>query len=266
MAAQSYEVIEGSETPNELALETVPLPLWKEVGTPLQWLRLRASWLYRGRGIPSGDGAPVLLVPGFLCSDIYLVELRRWLRRIGYRTYASKIGVNAGCVDRIGNSLAARAAHIHDSTGQRVHIVGHSLGGLLGRSVALMRPDVVASVVALGSPLQRLRSHSVIVRASNAISAFEQALPGGHDQCMTSHCSCAVVCAYARHVRPSVPITSVYTRGDGVVDWESCTAGTEGVDVEVGGSHLGLLFNPDAYRAVADHLARATIKAEAAAA
>lgn len=265
MAARSYEV-GGADSP-EMALEAVPLPLWKEVGTPLQWLRLRASWLYTGRGIPGGDGEPVMLVPGFLCSDFYLRELHRWLRRIGYRTYASKIRINAGCVDRIGTALAERADDISQRTGRRVHIVGHSLGGLLGRSVALLRPDVVASVVALGSPLQALRSHRFIVRAANAVSAFEQALPGGHDRCMTSRCSCAVVCAYTRRLHPTVPMTAVYTRNDGVVDWESCTAGSDGLDVEVGGTHMGLIYNPDVYRAVADHLARAAAaraKAEAA--
>lgn len=250
----------------ELALEAVELPLWKEMGTPLQWLRLRASRLYRGHDVVHGDGAPVLVVPGFLCTDHPLGEMHRWLRRIGYRTYASKLRVNAGCVDRIGGALADRAQHIRDRTGRRVHIVGHSLGGLLARSVAQLRPDLVASVVALGSPLQRLRSHRFIVRATSAVSAVEQALPGGHRHCMTAACSCPVVRSYAHRLRSSLPLTSVYTRGDCVVDWESCTAGSDGVDVEVGGTHVGLIYNPDAYRAVAEHLARAAVHAEVEAA
>ena len=48
----------------------------------LDWLRLRTSAVYWGIGVPQGSGAPVVLVPGFLGTDRYLMEMFHWLRRI----------------------------------------------------------------------------------------------------------------------------------------------------------------------------------------
>jgi triacylglycerol lipase len=243
-------------------LEGVGLPLWREAAVPLEWLRLRLSRTYRGRGVPRGDGSPVVVIPGFLCPDFPLVELTRWLCRIGYRAQPSGITVNAGCLDRLGTPLAARIERLREQTGERVHLVGHSLGGLLARNLATLRPDLIASVVALGSPVRQLRAHSLVVGAAGALAAVEQALPCARPSCLTPECACPIVQAYRRPLTV-MPFTAVYTRGDGIVDWRSCSAGDEGEDVEVGGSHIGLMYNPDAYRAVAEHLARAAAAAAA---
>ena len=37
--------------------------------------------VFRGRGVPPGDGRPVLLVPGFLAGDWTMRVLDGWLRR-----------------------------------------------------------------------------------------------------------------------------------------------------------------------------------------
>ena len=44
---------------------------------------------------------------------------------------------------------------------------------------------------------------------------------------------------------------AVYTRGDGVVDWRTCIEGEDGVDVEVTGTHVGLVVNAAAYESIA---------------
>ena len=55
-----------------------------------------------------------------------------------------------------------------------------------------------------------------------------------------------------------VRFTSVYSKGDGIVHWPgSVIAGAD--CVEVTGSHVGLVFNRKAYRAIADALARPEI-------
>lgn len=255
---------ERVESDSAAALEVVSLPLWKEAGTAIQWLKLRSSSLYRGRGVPRGNGAPVVLIPGLLCPDLPLIEMKRWLARIGYEPHGSGIRINAGCLDRVSRTLLARVERVHERTGKPVHLVGHSLGGLLARGLATMRPELIASVATLGSPLQRLRVHSVIAGATQLMSAMERRRSCEHAACLTPECACPIVRSYRRRVR-SVPLTSIYTRGDGIVDWESCRAGDEGRDVEVGGTHLGLIYNRDAYRAVAEHLARAARGRRAAA-
>lgn len=55
---------------------------------------------------PHGDGAPVVLVPGFMGNDYYLYEMYFWLKRIGYHPYMSNIGVNADCLNLLIGKLS----------------------------------------------------------------------------------------------------------------------------------------------------------------
>src|SRR6266498_592822 len=77
--------------------EPVRLPIWQELLVGVEMAYLRISPVYWGFGIPKGDGAGVVVVPCFLASDLYLTEFRSWLDRIGYKSYASGIVVNADC-------------------------------------------------------------------------------------------------------------------------------------------------------------------------
>ncbi len=54
-----------------------------------------------------------------------------------------------------------------------------------------------------------------------------------------------------------VPVTAIYTRRDGVVDWRACIdRGSPGVDhVEVRSTHLTLGLDPDVWWTVASALA-----------
>ena len=56
----------------------------------------------------------------------------------------------------------------------------------------------------------------------------------------------------------NVPLTAVYSKGDGIVAWQSCVhaGGIDQESVEVVGSHCGLGHNPAAMWIVADRLAR----------
>ena len=65
------------------------------VGIEMVYLRL--SPVYWGFGIPPGDGSAVVVIPGFLLTDLYLTEFRSWINRIGYKAYFSGIGMNAEC-------------------------------------------------------------------------------------------------------------------------------------------------------------------------
>src|SRR5450432_4703977 len=78
---------------------------------------------------PSGDGHPVLTLPGFLASDLSMAPMRRYLKELGYDTYAWQMGRNIGGVTRMRAALRDRLAEIHAAAGRKVSIVGWSLGG-----------------------------------------------------------------------------------------------------------------------------------------
>jgi hypothetical protein len=61
------------------------LPLWREAFLGMDWIALRMSSVYRGIGIPRGDGSAVVVIPGFMGSDQYLGDMNAWLKRIDYR-------------------------------------------------------------------------------------------------------------------------------------------------------------------------------------
>src|SRR3954469_18320110 len=75
---------------------------------------------------PRGDGHPVLLLPGFLASDLSMAPMRRYLRELGYDSHAWQMGRNLGGIARLRAALGERLAEIHASTGRKVSIVGWS--------------------------------------------------------------------------------------------------------------------------------------------
>ena len=98
------------------SIEYANTPLWREVIWPSEWLRLRASGVYYGFGVPRGESQPVMLVPGFMSGDILMLEMQRWLRRIGYDAYLSGIVWNTDCPDQTARQLIARIKAIHERT------------------------------------------------------------------------------------------------------------------------------------------------------
>jgi triacylglycerol lipase len=203
----------------------------------------------RGRGIPHGDGRPVLLIPGFLSGDWSLRIMHSWLKRIGYDAHLSGILLNVQHSERLLSGLRRRLDEVRDGTGSRVTLVGHSRGGLLAKVVAQRRPDSVEQVVTLGSPLAdwtdlaRVTHHAVgVVRTANEMvygRRFNAEGRFSHDLGLA----------------PSVPTTSIYTRSDDVVNFRSCLR-PDIPSLAVWGSHNGLVINPEAYRLIGRLLAR----------
>jgi len=241
-------------------LAEASVTIWKEALFGAEFLLLHASPIYYGLGVPHGDGSGVVLVPGFLGTDSYLTQLRSWLQRIGYRAYFSGIGLNAQCpnllIQRRLNESIERALM---ETERKIHLVGHSLGGIIARSVANQRPDDVASVITLASPFRGTVAHKAVLRAAEAVrkQILEQHGPSVLPNCYTGHCTCQFLDSLKRKMPKHVLETAIYTRNDGVVDWHYCVTGNPGVDFEVPGTHIGLAFNPTVYSIIAHRLAEA---------
>jgi len=232
---------------------------WTEMLFTAEILLLHATPVYYGFGIPRGDGSAVVIIPGFLGTDLYLMELHAWLGRIGYQPYFSGIPINAECpnllVQRHLNQTIERALA---ETGRRIHLIGHSLGGIIARSVASQRPRDIASVITLAAPFRGTVAHSGIVRAAETVRQriLKKHGTGVLPACYTGHCTCDFVDSLQRSVPPSVLETAVYSHDDGVVDWRYCRTDNPGADFQVSGTHIGLAFNSSVYTIIANRLAQ----------
>ncbi|MGB7555346.1 MAG: hypothetical protein WBM04_13310 [Candidatus Korobacteraceae bacterium] len=234
--------------------------IWKEGLFGAEILLLHTSPVYYGLGIPRGDGSGVVLVPGFLGTDTYLKQLHSWLSRIGYRPYFSGIGLNAECPNLlIQHRLKQNVEKALLETGRKIHLIGHSLGGIITRSVANQRPDDIASVITLGSPFRGTVAHRTVLNAAEAVrkQILREHGPGVLPTCYTGRCTCNFLASLRRKMPRRMFETAIYTRQDGVVDWRYCITGHAACDFEVSGTHIGLAFNAGAYNIIANRLAEA---------
>lgn len=230
-------------------------PIWREAFWPAEWMSLRTSSVYYGNGVPRGDGSAVVVVPGFLCSDAVMYELHAWLGRIGYEPYFSGIGINATCPARTAERLGRTVVKAFKETGRPVRIVGHSLGGIIGRQVCIDKPEIVSQLVYLGTPLRAVHAHPAVVAAANMLNTVRSLLGA---KCMSSQCECDDILESRGTMPETISHAAIYTRKDGVVDWQDARERNPWLNHEVGGTHMGLVYNPRAYRTLGELLAEAT--------
>jgi len=195
------------------------------------------------RQAPRGEPHPVVVLPGWLASDVSTRTLRRWLGGLGYPTVGWDLGRNHGPRQEVTDAVRALVERLADQHGTPVSIVGQSLGGIYARRLAERSPRLVRQVISLGSPFA-------------GVTPRRRPAPGG-----------GMYQEYRRlrsveRVRPAralpVPSTSVYSRWDGVVDWRTCLQeeGPISENVAVHASHLGMGLDPAVLWIVADRLAQ----------
>lgn len=182
------------------------------------------------RWAPRGEAHPVLVLPGLMASDVSTRLLRTWLRRLGYPVVGWELGRNRPSreIDDQLPRLLDRLAAEHRTA---VSIVGWSLGGIYARRLARQSPRQVRQVISLGSPFASHQPWATGPRQRPRAS-LARPLP--------------------------VPSTAVYSRWDGVVDWQACRQqqGPTSENVAVRSSHLGMGHDPAVLWVVADRLAQ----------
>ncbi len=198
-------------------------------------------WL---KTLPSGDGHPVMVLPGFVVGDGSTGPLRAFLRDRGYAAHGWELGRNLGRRPGLEEQQLERLNKLRRMHGRKVSLVGWSLGGVYARELAKQAPDDVRMVITLGSPFKGN------VRATNATRLYE--LLAGHTVEEAS-------AQLQLHEPPPVPTTAIYSRTDGIVAWQCSVEehGHRSESVEVRSSHCGLGHHPAALYVIADRLAQA---------
>ncbi len=192
----------------------------------------------------SGDGHPVLLLPGFMATDSSNKPLKRYLNKWGYNAFGWDIGRNFAKVEYL-DMLSDRIEELYDEYGMKVSLIGWSLGGIFARQLAKRRPKLIRQVITLGSPFGGITQRNHARWLHNIITV------GKGTQDVDPDLLADIP------VPPEVPFTSIYTKEDGIVPWEVCYEKTESPiiqNIQVRGSHLGLGVNPTVLNIIADRL------------
>lgn len=194
--------------------------MMQDINTPLEQCLISSV-------APAG-GAPVIVVPGFMTNDAYMGSLQGRLREKGWQVYGWGAGVNTGADAGKARLLQEQLDKVYRRHGQKVAVVGYSLGGVYARELARANPGKVSQVVTLGAPFglrdDAGQSNARVQRIQNYYNA------GG----TTENPALA----------PPVPTVSVYSRNDGLVPWQaSQSAGKGAQNIEVRQGHLTMPFN-----------------------
>ncbi len=241
-------------------MDASTIPRWGLPLTPprpravVEWLSTRdtENW----PPAPAGDGRPVMLIPGFMAGDGSLTRMAVWLRTGGFVLARSGIRWNAGCMEPTVEAVERRLERAVKRTGKRALIVGQSRGGCIGRALAVLRPDLVETLVTLGSPLSdQLAVRPRVWPSILTVGALGTlGVPGMFSvRCLRGDC-----CARSREAMTApfpadIQFVSIYSRSDEVVRWEACLD-PAAVQMEVDVSHIGMGMAREVWLAVADEL------------
>lgn len=212
--------------------------------------RLGLSWPLLLQQAARGDGHPVMVLPGFLGGDDSTLILRRFLTQLGYVSLPWLHGRNTGNPAQLDGAIL-RFYRAHHASGEKISLIGQSLGGIYAREIARKFPDAVRSVITLGSPFAaRDDAHT----ANPLVTRLFESLSGHTAEEMRRR--------MGNRDDPRAPLgipsTSVYSRSDGVAYWKACVDRESELseNVEVRASHTGMAMNPDVLYVIADRLAQ----------
>jgi len=205
----------------------------------VQSIRFRKEF----RPSTTGDGHPVLVVPGFMTNDTSTKGLRNFVDKIGYQSYPWDLGRNYANLENI-NQLLDKLEVIHAQHQEKISLIGWSLGGVYARELAKAKPHLIRQVITLGSPFGGIQEPNNATWIFNLIQG-KKAQELDQDWLDT-----------LPNPAP-VPTTALYSKKDGIVPWQVCMERQEDAlhqNVEVASSHIGMGYNQEVFEIIADRL------------
>jgi len=194
------------------------------------------AWRSRGQGRHRGKA---LLLPGFGSGPAAMFALKRTAENAGFNTSDWGLGFNGGDVPALLEAFSSGLVESFERSGERVTLVGWSLGGYIAREAARDFPSAVAKVITLGTPVfggpRYTATADFYERQGIDVAEIEQATIERFDEPL------------------NVPVVALYSRNDGVVSWEACIdRWSPNVEhIEVKASHLGMGFARESLKVVA---------------
>jgi len=190
-----------------------------------------------------GNGEPVVVLPGLSAGDASTYLLRGYLKQLGYTTYGWALGRNHGDFRSLVPKVKDRVRGIWERSDRPVHIIGWSFGGILAREVGRDHPHMVAQVITMGSPIVGGSKYTSLAGLYESRGADLDKMEASIDK--------------FEKTPIKVPLTSIYTKRDGVVGWQASidryNSHTDHIEVDT--THLGLGFSPEVFEILAKKLA-----------
>lgn len=233
MLANMTERFQPSESPDP---KGPPLPLLLREAGSFAAMRAKASFANAVETGVRGDGRNVVILPGFLASDVSTNRLRRSLNAAGFRAHGWGLGRNFGVKRDLLERFDARLQAL-DLDGPAT-LVGWSLGGTMAREYAKFAPHRVDKVITLGSPF------SGSLRANNAWRLYEW---------VAGHAIDAPPIDAITREKPPVPTIAFWSGRDGVVSPHSARGAPGETDghIELDCQHMAFVSDPQAIRMIA---------------
>ena len=193
------------------------------------------------RRLAGGDRQAVIVFPGLMAGDWWTAPMRQLLVDLGYYPHGWELGTNLGLKKGLLPAMEKQVRIVHEGSRRTVSLVGWSLGGLYAREIAKRMPDKVRQVITIGTPFMGDR------RANRAWRLYEWLSREKVDEI-----------PFDLEIHPPVPTTSIYSRDEGIVAPESCTAPPAPLfeSIAIRGSHVGMPWNPTVLRILLDRLAQ----------
>ena len=192
----------------------------------------------------NGDGHPVLVIPGFMGSGYSTGLLRKFINKLGYKSYDWGLDRNLANFEDL-EFLALKIDNLFDKHNKKVSLIGWSLGGVYARQLAKQKKEKVRQVITMGSPFNGANEpnnarwlYEYIKKREGTAEVDEETL------------------ADLPNPAP-VPTTCIYSKEDGVIPWQVCMELKEDAihqNVRVHGSHLGFGVNFSVLHIIADRL------------
>lgn len=216
---------------------------------------LRAAWEFlshklatRQPPLTRGDGHPIVFFPGLGSDGRALAPLRQYCQTMGYQAIDWGRGFNAGpkgAIDPWLGELAEHTRNLIRPHAQPATLIGWSLGGFYARETAkILKGQGIRQVITLGTPFNDGVGYTNVAWVFRLLNGSELKIDP----------------ALAARLRkpPPVPTTSIYSRSDGVVAWQTCRHANrhrQVRDIEVEGSHCGMGWNPRIIKVITELLA-----------